>query len=73
MAEDGARKDAQLHGFLVKDCDTGDGFVAKVLDIMRVVVDMRGCICDQRAPFPGAERTSGARMAAAGRLQVYRI
>jgi hypothetical protein len=46
----------------------GIGFVAKDLDIASVVVEMRDCMFEKRAPLPGpcqafAEKASGPRMA----------
>lgn len=51
--------------------DLGIGFVAIDLDSTSVVVEMRDCICEKRAPLPGpcqafAEKASGARMAGGG-------
>lgn len=68
--DDGGKRHAtQLFGEVLGIEVFEAGFVAKDLDMVGVVVvEMRDCICEKRAPLPGpcqafAEKTSGPRMA----------
>ena len=70
--DDGAKRDgAQLFGDALGIEAFGIGVVAKDLEMAGVVVEMRDCIFEKRAPLPGpcqafAEKASGARMAGRG-------
>ena len=64
----GKRHAAQLVGWYLGVKGFGVDFVANFHDMAGVVVDMRDCICEKRAPSTGpcqafAERASGPRMA----------
>lgn len=67
---DGAKRQVGV-GCVLATGDFGIDFVAIDLDNTGVVVEMRDCICEKRAPLPGpcqafAEKASGARMAGEG-------
>jgi hypothetical protein len=67
----GKRHDAQLLDGVLAIEAFGMGLVVNGLTMAGVVVEMRDCMCEKRAPLPGpcqafAEKASGARMACGG-------
>lgn len=72
MKADGMKRALQVLGGEAARIEECGGLDANVLDVMRAVVNVRGCMSASRAPFPGVERARVPRMATAGRLCVYR-
>ena len=64
----GERHDGALFGDPRRNEGLGIGLEVKDLDAAGVMVEMRDCICENRAPFPGpcqafVDKASGVRMA----------